>query len=75
MTDETRSWGIEVPQDIADGGYGDTVTFPLGPAELGLEYVVGISTTTTTQPEDAQPRTPAYSGRGHFLPIPSRPNG
>lgn len=24
MIDETRSWGIEVPQVIADSGYGDT---------------------------------------------------
>lgn len=30
MIDETRSWGIEVPQVIADGGYGDTAAFRLG---------------------------------------------
>ena len=63
MIDETRSWGIEVPQVIADGGYGDTAAFRLGLEERGLDYVVGISTTTTAQPEDAQPCTPAYSGR------------
>ncbi|MFE9287988.1 IS701 family transposase [Streptomyces olivaceus] len=65
MIDETRSWGgIEVPQVIGDGGYGDTAAFRLGLEERGLHYVVGISTTTTVQPEDAQPRTPAYSGLG-----------
>ncbi|MGW7279186.1 transposase [Streptomyces sp. NPDC054844] len=64
MIDETRSWGIEVPQVIADGGYGDTAAFRLGLEERGLDYVVGISTTTTAQPGDAQPCTPAYSGLG-----------
>ncbi|MFE3824634.1 transposase [Streptomyces sp. NPDC059092] len=64
MIDETRSWGIEVPQVIADGGYGDTAVFRLGLETRGLDYVVGISTTTTAQPEDTQPRTPAYPGRG-----------
>jgi SRSO17 transposase len=54
MIDETRSWGIEVPQVIADGGYGDTAAFRLGLEERGLDHVVGISTTTTAQPEDAQ---------------------
>lgn len=64
MIDETRSWGIEVPQVIADGGYGDTAAFRLGLEERGLGYVVGFSTTTTAQPENAQPCTPAYTGRG-----------
>ncbi|MET7319577.1 transposase [Streptomyces sp. NPDC005549] len=171
MIDETRSWGIDVPQVIADGGYGDTAAFRLGlwlcrrhttavvdgpgrrslspdldvdengrhppalgngetmaatcarsqrfcpgprrvgrrrlagrhraavrshrystretPPELpenrcsssstepgleerGLGYVVGISTTTTAHPEDAQPCTPAYSGRGP-RPVPAYP--
>ncbi|MFD0432157.1 transposase [Streptomyces zhihengii] len=74
MIDETRSWGIEVPQVIADGGYGDTAAFRLGLETRGLDYVVGISTTTTAHPEDAQPSTPAYLGRGggRSLHTPSR---
>ncbi|WP_406486491.1 IS701 family transposase [Streptomyces sp. NBC_01563] len=72
LIDETRSWGIEVPQVIADGGYGDTAAFRLGLEERGLDYVVGISTTTTAQPEDAQPCTPAYPGRGR-RPVPAYP--
>ncbi|MEV6146302.1 transposase [Streptomyces sp. NPDC051992] len=68
MIDETRSWGIEVPQVIADGGYGDTAAFRLGLEERGLDYAVGISTTTTARPEDAQPCTPAYPGRGPRTP-------
>lgn len=64
MIDETRPWGIEVPQVIADGGYGDTAAFRLGLEERGLDYAVGISTTTTAQPEDARPSIPTYLGRG-----------
>ncbi|MFJ8856568.1 transposase [Streptomyces sp. NPDC102437] len=49
-----------------------TTAFRLGLEERGLEYVVGISTTTTAQPEDAQPCTPAYTGRGR-RPVPAYP--
>ncbi len=73
MIDETRSWGIEVPRVIADGGYGDTAAFRLGLETRSLDYVVGISSTTTAQPEDAQPCTPAYSGRGS-RPVPAYPD-
>lgn len=72
MVDETWSWGVEVPQVIADGGYGDTAAFRLGLEERGLEYVVGISTTTTAQPEPARPCTPHYTGRGR-RPLPAYP--
>ncbi|QCX82911.1 Transposase DDE domain protein (plasmid) [Streptomyces sp. YIM 121038] len=72
MIDETWSWGIEVPQVLADGGYGDTAAFRLGLEERGLDYVVGISTTTTAQPEDARPCTPPCTGQGR-PPVPAYP--
>ncbi|MGW1657320.1 IS701 family transposase [Streptomyces atratus] len=62
--DETRSWGIDIPLTVTDGGYGDTAAFRLGLEERGLDYVVGISTTTTAHPEEARPHTPPYGGRG-----------
>ncbi|MET9535801.1 transposase [Streptomyces sp. NPDC006649] len=70
-------WGIEVSQVIADGGYGDTAAFRLGMEERGLDYMVGISTTTTAQPEIAQRCILAYSAAAHirFLPTPSRRRG
>lgn len=64
MIDETRSWGIEVPLVVADEGYGDAAAFRLGLEERTLDYVVGISTTTTAQPEEARPCIPPYGGRG-----------
>ena len=64
MIGETRSWRIGIPLAVADGGYGDTAAFRLGLAERKLAYVVGVSTTTTAHPEDTQPHTPPYGGRG-----------
>ncbi|MFD7258805.1 hypothetical protein [Streptomyces sp. NPDC059874] len=30
MVGETRSWGVDLPPAVADGGYGDTAAFHLG---------------------------------------------
>ncbi|MEV6537175.1 transposase [Streptomyces sp. NPDC051639] len=74
MMDETRSWGIEVSQVIAAGGYWDTDAFRLGLEERGLDYVVGISTMTTRNPRthSRAPRPTPAGGHGPFLPTPSR---
>ncbi|WP_406224249.1 transposase [Streptomyces canus] len=53
-----------IPLTVADGDYGDTTAFRPSLEERGLDYVVGISTTTTAHPEGAQPHTPPYGGRG-----------
>ncbi|MFH9016642.1 transposase [Streptomyces sp. NPDC017943] len=63
MIEETRAWSIEVPLVVADGGYGGAAAFRLGLEKRGLEYVVGISSTTTAQPEEARRRIPPYGGR------------
>jgi len=64
MIDETRSWGVDVPLVVADGGYGDTAAFRLGLETRGLHYVVGSSSTLTAHPHDATLHTPPHSGRG-----------
>ncbi len=64
MIDETRSWSIDVPLVVADGGYGDTAAFRLGLEEREPSYAIGISTTTTARPEEARPHLPPYGGRG-----------
>jgi SRSO17 transposase len=72
MIDEMRSWGVEVPLAVADGGYGDTAAFRLGLEERGLHYVVGISATTTAQPDHAQPCTPPPPARAGHRHRPTR---
>ncbi|BDD73556.1 MULTISPECIES: IS701 family transposase [Streptomyces violaceoruber group] len=77
MIDETRSWGIEVPQVIADGGYRDTAAFRLGLEERGLDYVVGTRPRPPRNPNmhSRAPRpTPAWAdGRPRPTPSPRRP--
>ncbi|MFE2274472.1 transposase [Streptomyces lavendulae] len=60
------------PRSFADGGYGDTAVFRIGLEGHGLTYMVGISTTTTAQPEDAQLCAAAHAGRGRPL-VPAYP--
>ncbi|PWS48843.1 hypothetical protein DLE01_25540 [Streptomyces sp. FT05W] len=71
VINKTRSWTWR-SQVIADDGYGDIAAFRLGLDTRGLDSVVGVSTTTTAQPEDTWPSTPAYLGRGRPQ-VPARP--
>ncbi|RPK54259.1 hypothetical protein EES42_43170 [Streptomyces sp. ADI95-17] len=77
MIDETRSWGIEVPQVIADGGYGT-------PQPSGSAWKNAASTTWWAS-RPRPPRTPKTHSRAsrptpaaahiRFLPTPSRHRG
>jgi SRSO17 transposase len=64
IVDELIAWGL--PREIvqADGGYGDITAFRVGLEERDLEYVVQVKGTTSAQPGDAAPLTPAYQGIG-----------
>jgi SRSO17 transposase len=62
--DELLGWGLERRVVQADGGYGDITAFRVGLEERDLEYVVQVKATTSAQPADAVPLTPAYQGRG-----------
>lgn len=64
IVDELIAWGL--PRQIvqADGGYGDITAFRMGLDERELSYVVQVKGTTSAQPADAAPVTPAYRGAG-----------
>jgi SRSO17 transposase len=64
ILDELLAWGLERRVVQADGGYGDITAFRLGLEERELAYVVQVKATTSAQPGDAVPVTPAYGGRG-----------
>jgi SRSO17 transposase len=64
ILDELLAWGLERRVVQADGGYGDVTAFRLGLEQRDLEYVVQVKGTTSAQPAQAVPVTPAYRGRG-----------
>lgn len=64
ILDELLAWGLERRVVQADGGYGDITAFRVGLEERDLRYVVQVKGTTSAQPADAVPVTPAYRGRG-----------
>lgn len=48
---------------VADAGYGDSNEFRDGVTELGLDFVVGVSSNTTVWPPGARPAVPKHSGQ------------
>jgi SRSO17 transposase len=64
IVDELIAWGLPRRVVQADGGYGDITAFRVGLQERGLEYVVQVKGSTSAQPADAAPITPAYRGTG-----------
>jgi len=64
ILDRLLEWGLERRVVQADGGYGDITAFRVGLDERGLQYVVQVKGSTSAQPGDAAPVTPAYRGRG-----------
>ncbi len=49
---------------LADAGYGNSSAFRDGLAELGLEFVVGVSGTATVWPQGITPALPSGDSRG-----------
>lgn len=56
--------GIAPGVVLADAGYGNSSAFRDGLAALGLEYVVGVSETTTVWLPGMTPTVPRLTGRG-----------
>jgi SRSO17 transposase len=57
--------GIPAGVVLADAAYGNDSQFRQGLEALGVEYIVGVQSTTTIWPEGNLPLAPpAYSGRG-----------
>lgn len=49
---------------LADAGYGNSSAFRDGLAELGLEFIAGVSGRATVWPQGTTPAVPTPSGRG-----------
>jgi len=64
IVDELIAWGLQRRIVQADGGYGDITAFRIGLQERELSYVVQVKGTTSAQPADAAPVTPAYRRTG-----------
>ena len=64
IVDELIAWGLPRRVVQADGGYGDITAFRTGLEDRDLQYVVQVKSTTSAQPAEARPLTPAYRGRG-----------
>lgn len=64
ILDELIAWGLPRRVVQADGGYGDITAFRVGLEQRDMEYVVQIKATTSAQPADSVPVTPAYRGMG-----------
>jgi SRSO17 transposase len=67
LTELAQSWGLGKHVVLADAGYGDAVEFREGLTALGLEYLVGVTSTHLVWPPHSAPcrpaREPGRSGR------------
>jgi len=64
MLDELEGWGLRPPVLVADAGYGEVGEFRQGLDDRQIPYVVQVKADTSAYPEQAQPTTAPYSGRG-----------
>jgi SRSO17 transposase len=64
MVDELSTWGLVPPVLVADAGSGEVGEFRQGLDDRQIPYVVQVKADTSAYPEQAQPTTAPYSGRG-----------
>jgi SRSO17 transposase len=66
LIDELRAWGLRRRPVLADAGYGNSSEFRAGLVRRGLQYMVGVESTTAVwaQPTSpVQPRRPIAHGQ------------
>ncbi|WP_422768975.1 IS701 family transposase [Plantactinospora sp. WMMC1484] len=73
MLDELAGWGLHPPLLTADAGYGQVAEFRQGLTERGIPYIMATTSSTTAQPDHAQPVEVAYAGVGKH-PTPRYPH-
>jgi SRSO17 transposase len=64
MLDELDGWGLRPPVLVADSGYGEVGAFRGGLDDRQVPYVVQAKADTAAYPEQVQPATAPYRGRG-----------
>ena len=64
LIDQAREWGLPDYVVLADSAYGEVGDFRDGLQTRGLSYVVGIPSAISVWPPGAEPKVPAYNGRG-----------
>lgn len=70
LIDRALAWGIRPGVVAADAGYGATVDFRAGLAQRGLQFAVGITSTTTVWLEAVSIEPPPYRGQGRPRRVP-----
>jgi SRSO17 transposase len=64
MLDELAAWELRPPVLVADCGYGEVGRFRSGLDDRQVPYVVQVKADTSAYPEQVQPTTALYAGRG-----------
>jgi SRSO17 transposase len=76
LLDQLLAWGLRRQPVLADAGYGNSSAFRAGLVRRGLQYMVGVESTTTVweQPTPpVQPRRPIVHGQPRPPDSPTQP--
>ena len=78
LIDQLLAWGLRRQPVLADAGYGNSSAFRAGLVRRGLQYMVGVeSTTTVWQPPTpaGHPHRPSAHGQPRLPDSPTQPPG
>jgi SRSO17 transposase len=74
LIDQLLVWGLRRQPVLADAGYGNNSEFRAGLARRGLQYMVGVESTTAVWEQPTQP-LPAHRRNGRGRPRPPYSRG